>query len=384
MLKRRVNPIQGGNATNKTNSYISRNDALELEYPYRYLFTTENAADRAFEVIKSKLLKFVKTKYTIANMPELAEKDLDFNGAGPTLIEMDLSDYYTMNWLSDFFNEKCRLSGRRYDEPLSPLDYWRAHKQEIVDSLCPAHEMRSKTLTLEKLNDAVYSKVRGCNNFRPMLMSGFIKHFGAKSVLDFSAGWGDRLIGAIAAGYVEKSIYDDDYESARFTISHIRYVGVDPNPCVHEGYKKIIERWGDSSKHTVIKAPFQTAQLPDEKFDLVLTSPPYYDLEIYSDDADQSTSEFKSLDSWFDGFLITSLKKCWAHLNVNGHMIVVINNVRGGPDYVMRMIRAVSEFSGAEYLGVVSYADKIEAKHGRNAFYKSPQPMWIWRKSRAD
>jgi len=39
-----------------------------------------------------------------------------------------------------------------------------------------------------------------CTQFKPSLVVAVIQYFRATRVLDFSAGWGDRLTGAIAAG----------------------------------------------------------------------------------------------------------------------------------------------------------------------------------------
>lgn len=343
---------------------VTREDALALEYPYQRLYMSDSQLTKAFKNIQNYRYNLVKTDYKILNMPHLTREQLSFRNGdeppAPTIIELAPEDYATMNWMSNWFNERCRVQCKRYDEEQSPLEYWAIHKTEIIDAV-------RGPLTIQRLHDDVYRRVRGCNNFRPGLMGGAIKHFGAKSVLDPSAGWGDRLIGAIAAGAT--------------------YVGVDPNECVHVGYNEIIEKFAPQNKanYTTIIAPFQDCELPRgpdglaRTYDLVFTSPPYFDLEIYSDADTQSVREFNKLDLWFDNFLIKSLRKAWAVLQNSGHMVIIINNIRGGDDFVMRMVDIVSQFPGADYLGVLSYADKISHR------YKSPQPMWVWaKKTQAD
>ena len=320
--------------------------ALALEYPYCKYFKSINDVNLAFEQIRNFRLKLQPADYTIANMPELTRDQRKFKGDS-TIIELSPGDYQSMNWLSDWFNEHCRVKCKRYDESLCPIDYWSANKKSIIDATRP--------LDYEELNNQLYKKVIGCNNFRPGLMCGFINYFGAKSVLDFSSGWGDRLIGSIAAG--------------------VRYVGVDPNECLIDGYKKIIDTFAeDKTSYTMINSPFQQADIGDEKFDLVFTSPPYFDLEIYADAATQSTSEFSNLDDWFEGFLMSSLEKAWKSLNDHGHMVIVINNIRGKDDFVLKMCGRVNEFPQCEYLGLLPYAEKTTRG------YKSPQPVWIWKK----
>ncbi len=339
----------------KYSSIMNKEEAVKLDYPYRKYFMTEEDLAAAFEHVKNTELKLVQTDYKIISIPDADVRWLD---GPPAIIECDPKDYHTINWMSDWFNEQCRLACRRYDESVSPIEYWNQNKESIVEKVSqPTHE---------KLSDEVYKNVAGCNNFRPGLLTGMIKLLGKdtpiNSVLDFSSGWGDRLIGAIAAG--------------------VSYVGVDPNSCVHVGYKQIIDKFAeDSSKYIMIEAPFQTAELPVEThYDLVFTSPPYFNLEIYSDDASQSVSEFTQPDDWFNGFLITSLRKAWNVLNSNGFMVIIINNIRNKADYVLRMCKEINKFAGAKYQGILSYAEKKFDKRTNKSYYKSPQPMWIWQK----
>lgn len=325
-----------------------------IEFPYYSLFKTEFDVDRAFELIRAYRLKIVPAEYIIVNMPELSTKDKQFRGH-MVLCEMQAADYYTMNWVSDWFNEPRRVRCKRYDESQTQLEYFAAHRDELAVS----------GKSYEQIHDMIYEAVRGCNNFRPGLLRGMVHATGAQSVLDISAGWGDRLIGAIAAG--------------------VRYVGADPNPGVHIGYNDIINRFvqdpDNYKKYTLIESPFETAELPDETFDLVMTSPPYFKLEIYTDAPGQSTATHSTEDAWFDGFLMTSMKKAWARLNPGGYLVMVINNTRGEPDYVIRMRNTINMFESADYHGLLPYAQIIKGNPQHNTpKYKSPQPMWIWQK----
>lgn len=316
------------------------------EYPYRRKFMTMDDVMSAFEKIKECRFEFIDVPYKVINMPNTTPK---FKGK-QTICQVNDS-YESMNWLSDWFNEKCRLACKRYDEELSPLDYFDAHKGEI------------KLDNLRMASDEIYNKVRGCNNFRPGLLVSAINYFGARKILDFSAGWGDRLIGAIAAG--------------------VEYVGVDPNPCLHPGYDEIINTLAaDKSKYTMIKAPFQTVDLGTHMFDFVFTSPPYFDLEVYTNEPGQSIIDHKNVDDWFDKFLMVSLNKSWTHLLPGGTMIIIINDIRAGPkypsgiQYVNKMVERMSTQIDALFLGALSYAEL------KNNKPQSPQPMWIWTKMR--
>src|SRR5258708_2608605 len=117
-------------------------------------------------------------------------------------------------------------------------------------------------------------------------------------MLDFSAGWGDRLVGAIAS--------DVDL-----------YCGVDPNTGLQKGHSEIIHTFAadKAERFKIIYAPFQTATLPDGvTFDLVFTSPPYFDFEIYTDRDGQSVKDFPHLHEWIVKFLLESIRKSWMRL----------------------------------------------------------------------
>lgn len=60
----------------------------------------------------------------------------------------------------------------------------------------------------------------------------------------------------------------------------------------------------------IIYAPFEEAQLPPgETFDLVFTSPPFFDFEIYSKQPGQSVARYPKLEEWLVNFLFASVRK---------------------------------------------------------------------------
>jgi hypothetical protein len=58
------------------------------------------------------------------------------------------------------------------------------------------------------------------------------------------------------------------------------------------------------------------------KIDLVFTSPPYFNREVYSEDENQSCHKYgDSYDSWKNGFLIPTLKTAAEWLKPGGHLL---------------------------------------------------------------
>ncbi len=54
---------------------------------------------------------------------------------------------------------------------------------------------------------------------------------------------------------------------------------------------------------------FEEAQLIDNDYDLVFTSPPFFDFEIYTDLPSQSVDRYRDVAQWSVHFLHASLKR---------------------------------------------------------------------------
>jgi hypothetical protein len=295
-------------------------------------------------------------KYNVHNIKDM--HTFEFQNV-PTIIVNPHSDYKDYNLLSDYFQESCRMKCIRSNDDVSPFDYWNKNKKYVFTY---AKEKYGNTDNYS-LRESIYELTSECSSFRPTLMVSMINMFGGKVILDFSSGWGDRLIGAMAC--------DNKIDF---------YCGVDPNTCVHPHYQKMISFFKkDPTKYVMINKPFQKAKIPNKKYNMILTSPPYFTFEKYTTESTQSTHSSNSLNSWMSDFLFFSLKKSWKVLEPGGHMIISINNMRDHNSYI-KYVEKMIEFVNAklkksEYLGVIAHTEKRD-----NNTYKSPQPLWIWKK----
>jgi hypothetical protein len=151
--------------------------------------------------------------------------------------------------------------------------------------------------------------------FKPSIAKHIYKTLGATAVLDPCAGWGGRLLGALAL--------------------NIPYTGFDTNRQLCRGYLKMLSEGASShldNKTGVLSSPvenskwniiFQSALEADFSkidYDLVLTSPPYYNLEVY-----QGMPRFVSEDVFYKEFLIPLLDKCRKHIKRNGKVLFNIS-----------------------------------------------------------
>lgn len=329
------------------------------EYPLKRLFMTEKEIKERFARLKSFTLDIKKQPFRIANLRGVPATRLLYNGENQ-LIELKQKNYDDYDNISDYFQEHVRIKCRRVDQTQTPLEYWQSHERSRT-------ALPTDASALSKLRDQLYNEHYECTTFKPSLLVGFGKKFKATSILDISAGWGDRLIGALALG--------------------VPYVGVDPNEELHAGYEEIIRTFaGHSEAYVVLDDTFQNAELPKRDYDLVFSSPPYFNLEKYALSASsevqakQSDYNVSSAQQWLDEFLFPSLKKAWSVLTSDGHMIININEFKDGQPFIRAMLDFVNSFPDSAYLGCIAQHTKDRSDRPIRPGLPNAQPFWIWQK----
>jgi hypothetical protein len=125
------------------------------------------------------------------------------------------------------------------------------------------------------------------------------------TILDYSAGWGSRLLGATSLNY--------------------KYIGIDPltsdslNLMIQE---LNLEGWvikGESEDETIYK------NIKD--IDLIIGCPPYFNLEIYSEDISQCYNKYNDYNDWLEKYWRNTVKNCFNKLKFNSKFILIINEV---------------------------------------------------------
>ena len=214
--------------------------------------------------------------------------------------------------------------------------------------------------------------------FKPNVARYLYELFGAKKVLDPSAGWGDRLSGFLASNCTE------------------HYVGIDPNSKMHPCYRKQFDFYSQrvgGKRADFIHSPAEDVDLSEYKeyFDLVFTSPPYFDAERYTTEKTQSFARYDSAEKWLNGFMFPTLKKGWESLREGGVMIINIVDVYNDHNKgCYRICKPMLDFMATQpnchYQGVIGY--HMSVRPNRNQSFNShfaertPQaePMWVWSK----
>lgn len=133
-----------------------------------------------------------------------------------------------------------------------------------------------------------YQNIQYINEFPPFVARTIYKTYARKNeikVLDPCAGWGGRMIGCAS-------------------LPNMSYTACEPSTATYEGLLKLGE-WlsvlQPTFKYRVSKLPYEDFET-DEKFDIALTSPPYYNTEHYSDEITNSLNRYDTFDKWVLGF----------------------------------------------------------------------------------
>jgi hypothetical protein len=156
----------------------------------------------------------------------------------------------------------------------------------------------------------------GVHNFRPVVAKAIYERYcpAGGSVLDPCAGWGGRLLGFL----VSRAIQYVGIEVERETVKGLRMLSARlekelPGKSV-EIHNSAFESWNTA-----------------EKFDLVFTSPPYFNAEWYGHSTNQSSTRYPEYERWRDCFLFTLIDKADGMLKKGGRLILNVANIEGGP-----------------------------------------------------
>jgi hypothetical protein len=325
-------------------------------FPTYDKWVTRNEVNRMFKHLQNvnvhDRLKFAQ--YKIYTMPKLQTSYKNKN----LMIENNPGDYKNFNTLASYFTDhermKCSVVGR-----LSPVNFYKRYKGQIIRDCFVKYQ---NTLP-ENIRETMYnmSQYSECTSFRPANLVCIKQMFFKKNItiLDPSAGWGDRLVAAISMGD--------------------NYIGVDPNHHLHPSYKKIVNYFTSRTKACLINGSFlesgvikkikNTARNFKGGIDLAFTSPPYFDLEVYRGKK-QSINGRESEEKWTREFLFPYFDNMAMLVNSDGIIALSINQKKD-ETYVEDLIKHSKNSKSLIYLGVIAYGNSDKRKM---------QPIFIWQK----
>jgi hypothetical protein len=223
------------------------------------------------------------------------------------LEEVDLSTVKplarTGNKTVDYFTYPERLNtqgkgGLNYFDVLANAPFFekKAYIQRLLKYLKEKNPSYSHQKRWNQVFNLYFSAI---TIFKPLNAMIIYEKYKPKSVLDFTMGWGGRLVGACA-------------------LDVPNYIGIDLNKNLEKPYKEMVKLLSPMTE-TKIKLYFKDALKIDYSkldYDLVFTSPPYYNKEIYSGTTALTKEE------WDEQFYIPIFEKTWSGLKKGGHFVM--------------------------------------------------------------
>ena len=181
------------------------------------------------------------------------------------------------------------------------------------------------------------------NIFKPTIAMSVYCRYKPNSILDPTMGWGGRLVGATA-------------------LNISKYTGIDLNPELKKPYNEMVKTLKPLTE-TSINLIFKDALKVDYSkidYDLVLSSPPYYNIEIYKGTKEMNKEE------WNNNFYKPLFIKTFAHLKKGGHYCLNI------PEEVYKNV----------CIGVLGDADEFLPlpKALRTTEEKYKEYIYVWKK----
>ena len=298
------------------------------------------------------------------------------------------------NESSNYFQQENRWSVDGTISP-GPLRTWGELK--FMTSLMGS----AYTLKMDKIDKGILRTMLSlrkyiCSQFKPNAAKAIYDLFKVKNVLDFSAGWGDRLAGFYSSMNTEL------------------YVGIDPRKENHPIYEEQAKFY--DSQLTFFETPKTTEFYCDaaedfdfspyfDTFDVIFTSPPYFNVERYSYDDTQSWVRYKTIDEWNSQFLHKAIDNMWPTLKSGGKLCINISDVNASSKNkkVWQKISDpmndfIDEYRDSDYIGCIGMEmatrpNSIGAGTGvvsgesnrlpdmvKEFEGKFCEPVWIWEK----
>ena len=268
------------------------------------------------KVIKTfhKLKKADWTNYIMSSEKEVMEKYDDY--------KYPYSDYGlgviqappTFNYTSDSFMHDLRMSCGSYGYK-APVTRWNEGDNlwgafgPIFRGVNDHQELTSRTYTMSfRLGTYIATQ------FKPIVAKTVYEMTNAKTVLDTSMGWGDRL-------------------TAFYASNATHYIGCDPNPNTFARYKEMVKFFDKltGGKKTVQMYNCGAEDLPWDEIknvDCAFTSPPYFSTERYNEGGEkeelQSWAKFNQYEKWRDDFYLPVSHNSFNSLSERGVMMVNI------------------------------------------------------------
>ena len=218
-----------------------------------------------------------------------------------------------------------------------------------------------------------FSGTQSVSNFRPTAAATVYHRLVPErggAVWDMSAGFGGRLLGALACDHVDC------------------YVGTDPSTYAIDGLREMAAELVPMAEHLGRRTlKVELHQVGSEDFvpernslTCAFSSPSYFGWEQYSDEPTQSHKRFPTQHEWLHGFIGSTLRNCAHGLKKNGILAINIASVAAYPN----LAKAFVEYAQANGWRLIEtlhlqLSKMVGLKHIGKSAFKS-EPIFVFRK----
>ena len=155
--------------------------------------------------------------------------------------------------------------------------------------------------------------------------------------LDTSCGFGSRMSSVLLSGH--------------------NYFGIDPNIELQDKLMECAKFYYDNGfidNNQICSLYTQGSELFIDELegmiDVSFTSPPYFNLEKYSDDESESTKHYDNYELWIEKFAKPTIKNTYKYLKVGGYAMINIKNISKKEPCYDDFINIFNLIQGFEYI----------------------------------
>lgn len=225
-------------------------------------------------------------------------------------------------------------------------------------NLCYKHRDEGELAVVPKNLRRAFDLVDGgsIQNFKPMNARAVWEYicptlFG--NVLDFSSGYGGRMMGAMTSRM------------------RYNYTGIEPNTKTYRGLVamgELLTECGQGNGYSMHCIPSEEFDPEPEFYNAAFSSPPYFNLETYSDEPTQCMNRCDNVDAWFELYVEPTLKMIHKGLDQDAIYAVNIADYKIGKEQfeIVDRWKTLSEKVGFKFENTVKMMLNVRPGQGNN------------------
>jgi hypothetical protein len=237
-------------------------------------------------------------------------------------------------------------------------------------NLCYQHRDEGDAAVIPKNLRRALDLVSGgsIQNFKPMNARAvweYICPVFRGNVLDFSSGYGGRMLGAMTSNL------------------RYHYTGIDPNTKTFNGLDALgalLDECNLGSGYVMNHLPSEDFDPAPNFYDAAFSSPPYFNLETYSDEETQCMVRCSNVNAWFELYVEPTLKMIHKGLGTDGIYAVNIADYKTGKEQfeIVEQWKQLSEKVGFKYQETVDMMLNVRPGVGNNKLEKAYKSEGIY------